>query len=163
MPVQLRDIPGFTNYAVTRDGRVWSKRFGGRWLSSIKHKNDYLFVHIGKLRSIQRIVLESWVGPCPEGMEACHNNGVRTDNRLENLRWDTQSENHKDAVRHGTHTGLFPGKRNICKLTKDQAQCILNLARLRREPHHLIALRFGISTGTVSDIFRGRSWKCLCP
>lgn len=47
--------------------------------------------------------MEAFVGPCPEGMEVCHNNGDCTDNRLENLRYDTKSANMLDRVRHGTH------------------------------------------------------------
>jgi hypothetical protein len=35
------------------------------------------------------------------GQQACHNNGVKTDNRAANLRWDTSSENARDIVRHG--------------------------------------------------------------
>lgn len=52
---------------------------------------------------VHKLVLEAFVGPRPEGFEACHNNGIANDNRVSNLRWDTQSENALDRVRHGTH------------------------------------------------------------
>ncbi|OZC60037.1 hypothetical protein CH276_18855 [Rhodococcus sp. 06-470-2] len=52
---------------------------------------------------VHRLVLEAFVGPCPVGLEGCHNNGIGKDNRLTNLRWDTPSENQLDKVRHGTH------------------------------------------------------------
>ncbi|WP_442972456.1 NUMOD4 motif-containing HNH endonuclease [Rhodococcus sp. BH5] len=52
---------------------------------------------------VHRLVIEAFTGPRPDGMEACHNNGVRTDNRASNLRWDTRSANQRDAVAHGTH------------------------------------------------------------
>lgn len=52
---------------------------------------------------VHRLVLEAFVGPCPEGTEACHGDGDRSNNRLENLRWDTKSENQYDRVRHGNH------------------------------------------------------------
>lgn len=55
------------------------------------------------LRRVHRLVLEAFVGPCPPGMEGCHNNGDPTDNRLANLRWDTRRSNVLDSVRHGTH------------------------------------------------------------
>lgn len=51
------------------------------------------------------LVLTAFVGPCPPGLECCHNNGNPNDNRVENLRWDTHSENVLDQVRHGTHAG----------------------------------------------------------
>ena len=52
---------------------------------------------------VHELVLTAFVGPCPDGMEGCHNNGNGTDNNVLNLRWDTRSENTFDRVRHGTH------------------------------------------------------------
>lgn len=49
------------------------------------------------------LVLEAFVSPRPEGMQACHNNGDRFDDRLANLRWGTPSENQRDRLIHGTH------------------------------------------------------------
>ena len=46
-----------------------------------------------KHRSLARIVLEAFVGPCPEGHECDHKNRERDDDRLVNLRWVTHSEN----------------------------------------------------------------------
>ncbi|AXF51648.1 HNH endonuclease [Mycobacterium phage Constella] len=57
----------------------------------------------GRMHRVHRLVLEAFVGPPPEGMVACHNNGDALDNRVENLRWDTQAENNRDIVRHGRH------------------------------------------------------------
>jgi hypothetical protein len=50
---------------------------------------------------VHRLVLEAFTGPCPDGMEGCHDNGSPSDNRLTNLRWDTRSANRHDTVRHG--------------------------------------------------------------
>lgn len=52
---------------------------------------------------VHRLVLEVFVGPCPPGMEACHNDGDPTNNHLGNLRWDTHFENVQDIARHGTN------------------------------------------------------------
>lgn len=52
---------------------------------------------------VHRLVLEAFVGPQPDGAEACHWNDDPTDNRLENLRWDTRSANVADAIRNGRH------------------------------------------------------------
>lgn len=47
------------------------------------------------------LVLEAFVGLCPEGMECCHQDDDRSNNRLENLRWDTHANNVKDGYRNG--------------------------------------------------------------
>ena len=51
--------------------------------------------------AVHRLVLSTFVGPCPPGMEACHANDVRDDNRLSNLRWDTKAANCADRTRNG--------------------------------------------------------------
>jgi DNA-binding transcriptional regulator YiaG len=47
------------------------------------------------------MVLETFVGPRPAGMECCHANDTQSDNRLSNLRWDTHKENCRDRARNG--------------------------------------------------------------
>lgn len=55
-------------------------------------------------RRVHVLALEAFIGRRPEGMKGCHNDGDSfTNNRLTNLRWDTQSNNMFDSVRHGTH------------------------------------------------------------
>lgn len=53
-------------------------------------------------RAIHRLVLEAFVGPCPEGLCCCHNDGNPANNTLENLRWDTYQSNSRDRLLHGT-------------------------------------------------------------
>lgn len=96
-------IPGFPGYEITDDGRVWSVKTGA-FLKSFVNKHGYRLValyHGGKrhIRKVHRLVLEAFVGPCPEGVECCHNNGDPSDNRLENLRWDTHAANHAESSR----------------------------------------------------------------
>lgn len=55
-------------------------------------------------KRVSVLVLTAFVGPRPPGYVGCHNDGDPTNNRLSNLRWDTQSANVRDAVRHGTHS-----------------------------------------------------------
>ena len=49
---------------------------------------------------IHRSVALAFLGETPDGMEVCHNNGIKSDNRLENLRFDTRSKNMLDVIRH---------------------------------------------------------------
>lgn len=76
---------------------------------SVRKKSGYVFVALspapGRTVHVQlhRLVLEAFRGPCPEGMETRHLNGMKTDNRLPNLCWGTPVENTADRIRHGTH------------------------------------------------------------
>jgi hypothetical protein len=54
------------------------------------------------VRPVNTLVAEAFLGPRPNGMQCCHNNGDPGDNRLENLRWDTPSSNMQDTKLHGT-------------------------------------------------------------
>jgi hypothetical protein len=71
----------------------------------------YVSLGRGRHRLVYRLVLEAFVGPCPDGMEACHGDGNHRNNRLDNLRWDTRGANMLDAVRHGTHVNA---RRETC-------------------------------------------------
>lgn len=56
-----------------------------------------------RTRGVHVLVAAAWIGPRPEGMEVCHNDGDKTNPRLDNLRYGTHSENAQDAVLHGQH------------------------------------------------------------
>lgn len=85
-----------------------TRKYKGKLLKQTKLSNGYMAIRlhvngVGKTMYAHRIVLEAFVGPCPDGMETCHKDGDPTNNKLDNLRWDTSSENNLDQVRIGTH------------------------------------------------------------
>jgi len=167
----MRPIPGYPGYSITRDGRVWSEprrnARRGRWLSPQAHAG-YLRVDLccaGKhnWRLIHRLVLEAFVGPCPEGTECCHNNGDRLDNRVDNLRRDTRSNNHLDAVGHGTHPGLRRKGENhpLAKLTDGEAREIEQVGHTRHLTITHLAKAYNVSRSCATDIVQHRTWKHL--
>jgi len=100
-------IPGYEGlYEVSDQGNVKTFRRGanGRLLKPGRMPRGHLSVALGRGNSqcVHKLVLLAFVGPAPDKHECCHNNGNPADNRLENLRWGTRSENIRDAVRHGT-------------------------------------------------------------
>ena len=112
---KAKQIPEFSNYAVTKDGRVLSMphidRKGAkrkaRWLKPMTDKSGYLYVVLYKkghryFRKIYHLVLETYVGECPKGMETRHLDGDPSNNNLCNLRWGTKKENMCDRKKHGT-------------------------------------------------------------
>jgi hypothetical protein len=123
-------------YEVSDDGRVRSldcvvpNRYSGRPVKGrelkpwAKPPGGYLMVNLGHSdkRTIHRLVLEAFVGPCPIGQEALHANDIATDNRRENLRWGTRSENKIDAVRNGRHNHA---NKTHCKRGHDLAKAYI--------------------------------------
>jgi hypothetical protein len=89
--------------------KIVKQHYKGRLLKLNKSdKYGHVSVRIGVDRkkitaSVHRLVLFAFVGPAPEGMECCHNNGIAWDNRIENLRWDTHAANNADRKRHGNY------------------------------------------------------------
>jgi hypothetical protein len=165
----IKDFPG---YAVSRDGKVWScrkKGYGGGFTDSWRelkpddlargHLNVALVLN-GKRhrRMVHRLVLETFHSPCPDGMEACHNDGVPTNNHIDNLRWDTHSGNLADRIKHGTMTRGENNKGS--KLTEEQVR------RIRRDRKsgwslNRLAERENIGITTVCAVTTGQNWGWL--
>lgn len=49
---------------------------------------------------VHKLVLTAFRGPRPDGLIGCHNNGIASDCRLVNLRWDTPKSNQVDRRKH---------------------------------------------------------------
>jgi hypothetical protein len=108
-----------------------------------------------RLFLVHRLVLEAFVGPCPEGMEACHNDGDPANSRVDNLRWDTRAGNFADKRQHDTHN---QGERHpMAKLAESQVLAIYSDQRSERK----IAADYGVSRATVGRIKRRESWACV--
>jgi hypothetical protein len=93
---------------------------------------------------IHRLVLEAFVGPCPDGMEACHYDDDPDNNHLSNLRWDTRLANRADLVRNGIHWNT---RKTHClrghEFTPDNTYYFANVRHCRRCRTVRSALRSG--------------------
>lgn len=88
--------------------KIIEQNYKQRELKPVASKDGYYRVHLGvngekKSYSVHRMVLMAFVGIPLNGYEGCHNNGIPSDNRIENLRWGTKEENAKDRIKHGTY------------------------------------------------------------
>jgi hypothetical protein len=167
--VEAREISGYSNYAVTRDGRIWSSLGGGKFLRPFGGR-PYFQVWLccegmKTKRYVHRLVLESWVGPCPPAMECRHLNGNSHDNRVENLAWGTHSENSKDTIRHGTfHSGLpeihpVGEEAPNSRLREREVRTIIYAYRTGEFTQQGIADMYGISRRLVGAIAHRETWK----
>jgi hypothetical protein len=179
---QWKDIPGFPGYQVSDHGRVRSFwKLGNnrnnspntisqepqRIIKANPHSNTYPSVGLSnnKIKYIHRIhllVLNVFNGPCPPGMEACHNDGNKHNNYLNNLRWDTHINNLLDTIKHGTNIrhnpkGILNGR---AKLTEKQVILIRQMAEQGTRGLHLSSI-FGVHSTTIYNIIHRRLWNHL--
>jgi hypothetical protein len=90
------------------------------WINS----RGYLSIEIeaGKKQRAHRLVYEAFNGPIPDGLFIDHVNGVKTDNRLENLEAVTHQENMDRAKALGLFKGYSgpPTRSRICPAEKSR-------------------------------------------
>jgi hypothetical protein len=162
-----RAIPGWPAYEVSDQGRVRSYyRFDRgrydlaaipqRFVRSRKGHGGYpilgLYNHARQWTvRLHKLVMLAFIGPCPDGMEVCHNDGNPQNNRLDNLRYDTHAGNCADPKKrtariHGPH--LF---------TPHQVEAI-RLARAAGASYHRLGREYGCCPGTIWYICNGRSY-----
>jgi hypothetical protein len=125
----------------------------------------YLRVVIaGRPIRVHRLVLDAFVGPCPEGYHGAHLNGDSGDNRLVNLAWVTPAENVAHKERHGTdrrtilktRPEIQPRGERVwtAKITRSQADEI----RSSGEKTMVLMARFGLSRTQIYRIRKGLRW-----
>jgi len=159
--MERREVMGFPGYRIYEDGRVWSFSFGGRFLKfkSINGYNQYGLSRNGKqyFRLMHRLVLEAFVGPCPEGMECRHLDGNPQNNHVSNLKWGTKEENYGDKRLHGTDNA---GERHgSVKLTSRDVKEIRDLVLRGPYSQSKVARTYGISKQQVSSIKTSKRWR----
>jgi hypothetical protein len=160
----LPDDPG---YRVGDDGTVWTclvNRGPGfipgtdwRQMRPGTQKNGARYVSIrGHSRLVHHLVLEAFVGPCPEGMECCHRDDHRGNNALSNLRWDTHRANCQDAIRNGKQAR---GERHgIAKVTAEVVRAIRSEYAAGGVSQSALAKKHGLGQMQVSRIIRRERW-----
>ncbi len=120
---QWKTVVGYEGYYEVSDmGRVRSvdrtvvtslgpRRYRGKILSIATDNNGTMYVQLyrdkkSKPKRVHVMVLESFVGPRPDGMVGCHYDDDHSNNSLNNLRWDTPSANEQDKIRNGNQHNM---------------------------------------------------------
>lgn len=155
-------VPGFLGYEISDRGRIWTHKQGAsRPMKVVVGSLGYCVVSLyrGSTRrqiKVHRLVLEAFVGPCPEGHEAAHLDGVKVHNVLENLAWVTPKENQGHRRAHGTDPcGVRNGR---SKLTPTHVADLRALRQSGVMPTEL-ARRFGVAREHIYKVLSRGAWK----
>ena len=163
-----KDVKGFEGlYQVSNLGnvkrliseRVFAERLIGRSIDrygyvkrvlSKNGKNNHFTEH--------RLVAIAFIDNPENKATVNHINGIKTDNRVENLEWNTNNENHQHAI----NTGLKDQKgikHHKCKLTEEQVREIREIGF--SQTRMSLSKKYGVSRTNILGIIRGNFWKHL--
>ena len=164
----MKNIPNFSRYLAGEDGVIYSTNYknSGKtkpikpaigpdgYPQSMFQRDDGVYCSY----KIHKMIMLAYVGPKPEGYTVNHKNGIKSDNRPDNLEYCTISQN----VQHGYDTGLIRPKRGelngMSKLTAIQVREIRDHV-IKTGPRYGrkgLALKYNISEATIKDIVTQR-------
>jgi len=110
-------------------------------------------------RPVHRHVLEAFIGPSvTPKMIPNHKNGIKTENRIENLEWVNARENALHSYRVLGQRVMRGSEHGTSKIKEVDAIAIRE-ARLQGATLRELAKRHRISQGTVSGICLHKTWK----
>jgi len=149
-------IPNTIGYWVNKNGKIWSgyKRELMKFQTS---KSGHLYIDVRRPKRrkgfIHKLVLETFIGSCPDNMECRHLDGNPKNNNIKNLCWDTRIKNSQDRILHG---------RAKKKLIKEKVKRIFYLRNVKLFTHQKIADIFRVCRQTVTDILNRKYWRHTC-
>jgi hypothetical protein len=161
-----RNIPGFSRYSASADGRIrldvphWGRQ--PRILQQRIHQ-AYYRVHVAHdwgfsaRIPVHRLVALAFLGEPPYlGAYVLHNDGHHLNNCESNLRYGTPAENTADMLRHGSH--VHGEDHPDSKLTEADVREIVE--RLRAgETQASIGRLYGVTQRVIWQIASGGRWK----
>lgn len=161
---EWKQVQGYENYEISNQGRIRNR--AGHILKPYTKPDGYVCIKLSKndIRKhfrIHRLVAQAFI-PNPENKEFVdHINGIRNDNRVENLRWCTRSENNN-----------FELARKHNSESKKNSEKLIALANARKKKVRCIELdivfdsiteageKTGVNFRNISSVCKGRRKTC---
>lgn len=154
-----KDIPGYEGqYQASTFGNVRSVDRYQKTKRGIRHYKSHLlrpgqFCKAGHVsvvlgqktngKPVHELVCLTFIGPRPKGMDICHKDGNPKNNHLDNLRYDTRTNNILDVYRQGS---------SWRKLKIKDVVAIKRLLKTTNLTEAQIAKRFNVTLSMISKI-----------
>ena len=117
--MSYKSIKGFENYIIYEDGLIYNEK-RNRFMKELKESNGYMRVKLskdGKQKNfyVHRLIALTFI-PNPDNKKCIdHINRIRDDNRIENLRWATHSENNQNRSDNNEDIHIYKNIDKTCK------------------------------------------------
>lgn len=175
-----KDIPSFENYYMASNhGRIKSinrkdrlgRNYKGKILKPGIHKDGRLYVHLFRgdakqcYYKVHRLILMTFIGECPDGMECLHLDNNPTNNNIDNLKWGTHKENQKQMSIDGRC--VVPKQRkgeenNKAKLKENDVIRIKTIhknTKVYRGYWRKLSNALGVTPPAIFSIIYNRTWR----
>ena len=170
-----RKITGFENYEVSNLGRVrsWVNNRGTKQKTpkiskGSLGKTGYSYASLTKNKNhkniaIHRLVAQEFISNPENKPQVNHINGIKTDNRVENLEWATNRENARHAWANNLCQRKKGEKNHNAKFTNEQAKQIRAEYIYHSKTHGTVALskKYSVASATIRRIVKTKAYATI--
>ena len=157
-------IKNYNTYSISSLGKIRNDRTK----NILKHqigKTGYYTVKLWKdkklyKKNVHRLLAENFIYNPNSNYEVNHINGIRTDNRLENLEWVSHQYNMIHCINLGLRKTSMGETHHKAKLTEKDVLEIRELIK-QKVKNVDIAKQYSVTSNTISMIKCKRNWKHL--
>lgn len=164
MTTKYSNIKGYPGYYISKRGILFTslKRVGVKGKGQGRKGTTHVISNTWRKRSvslksngylrfyIHRLVYEAWVSNIPKGYDIDHINGIKTDNRVSNLRAVSRSEN----LKHNYELG-FKGSNYIHTFSDKEREFIMKDYKENGFSIKKISLKYGYSRYFIHQVLKG--------